>query len=107
MILTRFSCAVPMMGFFAMLSWQGFPTPMRNGWSGTSKPKPPGAFSVAQSDDEEKDIWPADLNKDGWTDVIVVRKSPFCGDRARQIDLLLMNQEGTLVDMTAELAPSS
>ena len=33
--------------------------------------------SVAQSDDEEKDMWPADLNKDGWTDVIVVRKEPF------------------------------
>ncbi|HHZ95997.1 MAG TPA: hypothetical protein EYN67_10690 [Flavobacteriales bacterium] len=34
-------------------------------------------FSVAISDDEEKDLWPADLNKDGWTDVIVVRKQPF------------------------------
>ena len=33
--------------------------------------------SVANADDEEKDIWPADLNKDGWTDVIVVRKEPF------------------------------
>ena len=28
--------------------------------------------TVANNDDEEKDIWTADLNKDGWMDVIVV-----------------------------------
>ena len=62
--------------------------------------------SVANSDDEEKDIWPADLNKDGWTDVIVVRKEPFsAATEPPKSDLLLMNQEGVLVDMTNELAP--
>ena len=62
--------------------------------------------SVANSDDEEKDIWPADLNKDGWTDVIVVRKEPFsAATEPPKPDLLLMNQEGVLVDMTNELAP--
>ena len=62
--------------------------------------------SVANSDDEEKDIWPADLNKDGWTDVIVVRKEPFStATEPPKSDLLLMNQEGVLVDMTNELAP--
>ena len=30
-------------------------------------------YSVATSDDEEKDLWAADLNKDGWMDAIVVR----------------------------------
>jgi hypothetical protein len=62
--------------------------------------------SVATSDDEEKDIWPVDLNKDGWTDVIVVRKEPFsAATEPAKTDLLLINQEGVLVDMTAELAP--
>ena len=62
--------------------------------------------SVANADDEEKDIWPADLNKDGWTDIIVVRKEPFsAASEPPKSDLLLMNQEGVLVDMTADLAP--
>ena len=62
--------------------------------------------SVASADDEEKDIWPADLDKDGWTDVIVVRKEPFsAATEPPKSDLLLMNQEGVLVDMTADLAP--
>ena len=62
--------------------------------------------SVANADDEEKDIWPADLNKDGWMDVIVVRKEPFSSaTEPPKADLLLMNVEGLLVDMTASLAP--
>ena len=62
--------------------------------------------SVANADDEEKDIWPADLNQDGWTDVIVVRKEPFsAATEPPKADLLLMNVEGVLVDMTATLAP--
>ena len=62
--------------------------------------------SVANADDEEKDLWPADLNKDGWTDVIVVRKEPFsAATEPPKSDVLLVNQEGVLVDMTAELAP--
>lgn len=62
--------------------------------------------SVANADDEEKDLWPADLNQDGWTDVVVVRKEPFsAASEPPKADLLLINQEGVLVDMTAELAP--
>ena len=61
---------------------------------------------MANADDEEKDIWPADLDKDGWTDVIVVRKEPFsAASEPPKSDLLLINQEGVLVDMTADLAP--
>ena len=62
--------------------------------------------TVANSDDEEKDIWPADLDKDGWTDVIVVRKEPFsAASEPPKSDLLLMNQNGVLADMTSALAP--
>ena len=58
--------------------------------------------TVANSDDEEKDIWPADLDKDGWTDVIVVRKEPFsAASEPPKSDLLLMNQNGVLADMTS------
>ena len=63
-------------------------------------------FSVSISDDEEKDLWPADLNKDGWTDVIVVRKEPFSSaSEPPKSDLLLINQQGVLIDMTMEFAP--
>lgn len=62
--------------------------------------------SVANSDPEEKDIWVADFNNDGWDDVIVVRKSPFSNASSPpRTDLLLMNINGVLTDMTAEYAP--
>jgi len=67
------------------------------------------AFADAPSDDPlndeaEKDMAVADLNKDGWQDVVVVRKLPFSNPGARQ-DVLLMNENGTLVDRTGVLAP--
>tara|TARA_B110000003_G_scaffold15101_2_gene14819 strand:- start:4056 stop:7538 length:3483 start_codon:yes stop_codon:yes gene_type:complete len=62
--------------------------------------------TVANNDDEEKDIWTADLNKDGWMDVIVVRKEPFSAPtEPPKSDLLLINQNGVLVDATATYAP--
>ncbi|MGB2470720.1 MAG: hypothetical protein ACPIA5_07695, partial [Flavobacteriales bacterium] len=107
MILTRFSSAIHVLGFFATLVLAGLPNAHAQWleWDLQTDSRLV-LFSVAQSDDEEKDIWPADLNKDGWTDVIVVRKEPFsAATEPAKSDLLLMNQEGTLVDMTAELAP--
>jgi len=56
------------------------------------------------NDDEEKDFATGDLNKDGWEDVIVVRKRPFSNPGARQ-DILLMNRFGRLDDQTARWAP--
>ncbi len=55
-------------------------------------------------DDEEKDVAVADLDRDGDEDVVVVRKEPYSNPGARQ-DLLLLNEDGVLVDRTAELAP--
>lgn len=60
--------------------------------------------TVGGNDGEEKDIATADLNMDGWSDVIVVRKLPFSNPGARQ-DVLLMNENGVLVDRTVESAP--
>ncbi|MFK8103872.1 MAG: FG-GAP-like repeat-containing protein, partial [Saprospiraceae bacterium] len=62
--------------------------------------------SVANSDDEEKDMEPADLNNDGFDDVIVVRKVPFSNPtEPEKSDLLLMNVGGALVDQTPQFAP--
>jgi len=61
--------------------------------------------SVANSDDEEKDMWTADFNNDGSPDVIVVRKEPFSlSNEPPKSDLLLINESGVLVDRTAEYA---
>lgn len=59
--------------------------------------------SVPTDDGEEKDLAVGDLNKDGWDDIVVVRKEPFMGTGARA-DLLLMNESGTLVDRTSDYA---
>lgn len=55
-------------------------------------------------DSEEKDIAVGDLNKDGWDDIVVVRKEGFMGTGART-DLLIMNEAGVLVDRTDMYAP--
>jgi len=61
--------------------------------------------TVANSDDEEKDIAVADLNNDGQDDVIVCRKEPFSNaTEGGKSDLLLINEDGVLVDRTEEYA---
>ncbi|MGB6036317.1 MAG: FG-GAP-like repeat-containing protein, partial [Cryomorphaceae bacterium] len=62
--------------------------------------------SVANSDSEEKDIAVADLNNDGFDDVIVCRKEPFSlNSEGTKSDLLLMNEDGVLTDRTTLYAP--
>jgi hypothetical protein len=62
--------------------------------------------SVANSDSEEKDIAVADLNNDGFDDVIVCRKEPFSlTSEGAKSDLLLMNEDGVLTDRTTLYAP--
>ena len=56
------------------------------------------------ADDREKDVAVGDLDQDGWDDLIVARKNPFSNPGARQ-DVLLMNENGVLVDRTAVFAP--
>jgi len=59
---------------------------------------------VSMNDSEEKDIAVGDFNRDGWTDAIVVRKERFSVPGAR-VDVLLINEQGSLVDRTADFAP--
>jgi hypothetical protein len=62
--------------------------------------------SVATTDSEEKDFAVGDLNNDGLADVICVRKEPFSNsNEPPKTALLLVNQNGILVDETAALAP--
>jgi hypothetical protein len=58
------------------------------------------------TDTDEKDYAWGDLDKDGWTDLIVVRKQPAAtlGKRAAQ---LLMNENGIFVDRTSQYAVDS
>jgi len=62
--------------------------------------------TVANSDGEEKDMWPADLNNDGREDLIVVRKEPFSNStQPGKSNLLLMNVNGVFTDQTTLFAP--
>jgi hypothetical protein len=57
-------------------------------------------------DTEEKDYAVGDFDRDGWTDLVVVRKQPFttAGKRA---GVLFMNENGVLTDRTSTFAVSS
>ncbi len=60
--------------------------------------------SVTLSDAEEKDIAVGDFDHDGDMDVICVRKRPFSVAGPRS-DVLLMNENGMLVERTSQYAP--
>jgi hypothetical protein len=58
----------------------------------------------SQADEVDFD-W-ADLDKDGWIDLVIVRKEPFSTPGKRP-NLLLMNESGVLKDRTAQYAAAS
>jgi hypothetical protein len=60
--------------------------------------------AVGSDDREEKDYAVGDVDRDGWDDVIVVRKRPFTVAGPRR-NVLLMNENGVLTDRTAQFAP--
>lgn len=62
--------------------------------------------TLGLSDVEEKDYAWGDLDQDGWTDLVVVRKEPFTSS-GRFPNVLFMNEGGTLVDRTAQFASAS
>ncbi len=61
---------------------------------------------LVQNDTQEKDYAWGDLDKDGYTDLVIVRKQPFTTS-GHYANVLLMNQGGTLVDQTAAYASAS
>lgn len=62
--------------------------------------------SLGLGDDEEKDYAVGDLDKDGWEDLVCVRKSPFTSSGHR-VNVLFMNENGVLTDRTAQYASAS
>ena len=62
--------------------------------------------ALVADDPEEKDYAWADLDQDGDTDLVIVRKQPFTST-GKRVNVLLMNEGGVLVDRTAEYATAS
>ncbi|MFM8534476.1 MAG: FG-GAP repeat domain-containing protein, partial [Acidimicrobiia bacterium] len=58
------------------------------------------------TDPQEKDFASGDVNNDGWTDVVMVRKLPFTVAGGFP-NYLLMNEGGILVDRSGEYASES
>ena len=58
----------------------------------------------ANVDDQEKDLAIGDFNNDGFTDLVVVRKTPFSTPGGKT-DVLFMNDNGVLEDKTDVYAP--
>ena len=56
-------------------------------------------------DDQEKDMIVGDVDNDGDEDIVIVRKLPFSVNGPRP-NLLLMNENGTLVDRTTDFIPT-
>ncbi|MCP3956348.1 MAG: VCBS repeat-containing protein [bacterium] len=59
---------------------------------------------VGQIDEEEKDLIAGDVDKDGDTDLIIVRKVPFTNAGGWR-NVLFMNESGVMTDRTSTLAP--
>ena len=59
---------------------------------------------VGTNDVQEKDITSGDVDKDGDTDIVIVRKIPFTNAGGFR-NVLFMNVDGVMTDMTATLAP--
>jgi hypothetical protein len=61
---------------------------------------------LSTSDPEEKDYASADLDQDGWIDLVAVRKTPGTTAGPR-INVLFMNENGVLVDRTVSYATAT
>lgn len=64
------------------------------------------APGLGVSDNQEKDYAWGDFNKDGWVDLIAVRKQPFTTS-GKQPGVLFMNENGVLTDRTSLLASAA
>jgi hypothetical protein len=65
-----------------------------------------GDSGTLLNDQQEKDYAWGDLDNDGWTDLVIVRKQPYTTG-GRYPNVLLMNEGGTLTDRTAQYASAT
>jgi FG-GAP-like repeat len=100
---TLLAAALLSPGAFAQFdnTWVGFQL-----GSGRIKDANGANATYITSDAQEKDYSAADLNLDGWVDLIVMRKQPYTSSGAFP-NHLLMNEGGTLVDRSALYASDS
>ncbi len=61
--------------------------------------------SISNSSNETDIEW-VDMDLDGWTDVVIVRKQPFTST-GKRTNLLMMNENGVLTDRTSLYATSA
>ena len=61
-------------------------------------------LSVGLEDDQEKDVISGDVDRDGDTDLILVRKLPFTNEGPKR-NVLFLNEGGIMTDRSATLAP--
>ncbi len=74
-------------------------------FNATSARLGPAATEVSNNNIEVDFAWD-DLDQDGWVDLVVVRKQPFTST-GKRTNMLLMNENGVLVDRTAVYASDS
>ncbi|MED6335060.1 MAG: VCBS repeat-containing protein [Planctomycetota bacterium] len=61
--------------------------------------------TISNSSNETDMAW-GDLDQDGWTDLVIVRKEPFTSS-GKRTNILLMNESGVLTNRTSTYATSS
>ena len=75
-------------------------------WVNETSTRLAGDSATLLNDVEEKDYAWGDIDKDGDIDLIIVRKEPFTSS-GKKTNVLLLNKNGVLVDMTSTFAVSS
>ena len=74
-------------------------------WSDDTEDRLVADPTVGIDDPWEKDMFAADFDKDGDTDIVIARKFSFTVPGGKP-NVLLMNENGILVDRTAQYVPS-
>ena len=75
-------------------------------WTEETSTRLSGPAATLTDDVEEKDYAWGDLDKDGDIDLVIVRKQPFTS-AGKKVNVLLINENGILVDRTSSFAVAS
>ncbi len=87
--------------------WPALPAQAGSDWveyTDASATRISAAAAIGVADTEEKDLVLGDFDRDGDTDLVILRKLPFSNPGPRR-GVLFMNESGVMVDRTNSLAP--